>query len=289
MASRSLNPAPLYPQAPSGFMYYYKAGTTTPIDTYADLELTIKNAWPVPLSATGLLPNVFVDGSRKQILRDKDLNLIWERDNVGVDSTLGQFEEWDALVIYDVNDLVVGSDGKFYRSFAALNQGNDPTTPSPTKWEEIVLRGIYNANISYSIGNVVQDSNGLLWRSLTNGNIGNTPSTDDGTNWEPAVDIDNIVSGVWTVVPQTGGGTLTARRVNELRDGNTYLFPLASSVAANETIVIDLPSKYSANQPKVQRTSSDLIEDINGTDTEIQFVGSARVYATSDGVSKWII
>jgi hypothetical protein len=287
MATRTLNPAPLYPQAPAGFMYYFKAGTTTPSPTTADFAGLIPNPHPVPLSATGLLPNVFTEGAIKQRLVDKDSNQIWERDNVGTDSTLGQLEEWDPLVIYGFNDLTKGSNGLFYRSISVNNQGFDPTIPSPTKWTQFVFLGVHNLDDTYTIGNVVQETSGLLWRSMSSPNIGNTPSTDDGTNWLPAVDVDNILTDVWSVVPQTGGGTLSAKRVNELQDGSTYSIPLASSVAAEETMVIDLPSTYGAFEPLCNISGGDTVTDVNGSDTAIQFLGPARLTLTSDGVSVW--
>lgn len=287
MTSRSLNPAPIYPQAPGGFMYYYKAGTSTPINTYADLESQILNDWPVPLSATGLLPNVFVEGSRKQRLVDKDLAQIWERDDVGVESTLGQYENWDAQVIYEFNDIAEGSNGLFYRSIVSNNQGEDPITPSPTKWTEFVLLGVYNASDTYGVGDVIQEASGLLWSSTSAGNIGNIPSTDDGTNWQPPVDSTLVINNIYTVIPQTGGGELTAKRTNELQDGGTYTVPLASSIGANESIIIDLPSTYGAFEPVVNRTGADTFTNIDGSDTSIEFAGPTTITLVSDGVSVW--
>jgi hypothetical protein len=114
----------------------------------------------------------------------------------------------------------------------------------------------------------------------------------DVTAKEPGVDSEwsAIYPSPFTVVPQTGGGTLTAGRTNELRDGNTgYLIPLAASVPTNTTIEISQPDRYVANEPVATRSGSDTITDKDGTDTSITFsnTSSIKISLTSDGVSDW--
>jgi len=139
----------------------------------------------------------------------------------------------------------------------------------------------YIATFSFAVG-----SDGNLYRAVANNGPGSSvvdPVTDDGTTWERA---DNS-----PVIPQNGGGALTAFRINELQDGNTYTLPSANSVGANGWLLIELPDKYSASQPLVQRLGSDTITDIDGTDTEILFDSgtSIAVRLISDGVSDWRI
>jgi hypothetical protein len=138
---------------------------------------------------------------------------------------------------------------------------------------------VWDANITYPIGTVVQTDNGDLWKSVT-AQSGNAPDSDDGTNWRVAV-LTN------TVIPQTGGGLLTALRTNELQDSGAYTLPLANSVLVNQTIIITLPDRYGASTPTVTISGSDTITNIDGTDTSITFVGSAKLNLTSDGVSNW--
>tara|TARA_R110000850_G_scaffold223401_1_gene349099 strand:- start:771 stop:3137 length:2367 start_codon:yes stop_codon:yes gene_type:complete len=99
-------------------------------------------------------------------------------------------------------------------------------------------------------------------------------------------DIEDI-GATNTVIPQTGGGTLTALRTNEIRDSGAYTLPLANAVLVNQTIIITLPSRYGASTPTVTRSGSDTITNIDGTDTSITFAGSAKLSLTSDGVSNW--
>ena len=297
--ARPANPKPQYHIAglpiDGGKMFYKLTGTLTEKTVYTDADLTIPHSQPVELDGNGFLPSVFFDGQARQILDDANDVQIFDVDPVGADVSTGAFTEWAAGVTYDVNALVEGSDGLFYLSIATSNIGNDPTSPSPTKWSQIVLVGVYNASDTYEIGNVIQDATGDLWRSVTNSNSGNTPSSDGGTNWLPAVsgsDIAEVAANTLartTVVPQTGGGTLTAKRINQLRDGNTgYLLPLANSVAVDEIIEISLPDEFSALEPVVSRSGSDTIVDSAGSDTSITFdAGSISIRLTSDGASIW--
>jgi len=307
--TRSINPVPQYFDnsgniVVSGKMFFFKSETNSKLDTFSDNLNKNKNTNPVLLDSSGRMPPVFFDGSAKQILKGSVLisgvltadQQIWERDPVGAENVTGDFALYDNLIIYAVNDIVEGSDGKFYISISAANQGNDPVTPSPTKWSEIRFIGVYNASNTYIIGDVVQEANGSLWASKTNPNIGNTPSTDSGINWIPAItgakiaEVTTIETRTTTVIPQTGGGTLTALRENELRDANTYTLPLASSVLVNQTITISLPDEFSASQPTVQRAGSDTITDSAGTDTSILFdSGSIEITLTSDAVSDWAL
>jgi len=305
--TRSINPVPQYTDNSGsvlvdGKMFYFKSGTSSPLDTFADFLQNIPNTHPVALDAAGRLPNVFFEGSAKQVLTGTVLiggistpdTQIWERDPVGADNVTGDFSDYDNLIIYGINDITEGSNGSFYISISDGNQGNDPITPSPNDWSEIRFIGVYNANDIYSIGNVVQEADGSLWASQINENTANTPSTDSGANWIPAVtgikiaEVATLETRSTTVIPLTGGGNLTALRVNELQDASTYTLPAANSILANQTITISLPDEFSASQPTVQRGGSDTITDSAGTDTNILFdSGSVEIILTSDGVSDW--
>ena len=95
-------------------------------------------------------------------------------------------------------------------------------------------------------------------------------------------------AAVDTVIPQTGGGTLTALRINELRDADAgYLLPLANTVLANQIITITLPLRYAVGAI-VTRSGGDTIEGAT-SDTSITFEGATIIELTSDGVSKWSI
>lgn len=194
--SRFINPVPEY--RPNSQLFFFKSGTNTQLVTYADEIQSIPNAHPVLTDALGNCPNIFYSGSAKlKVLDENDVQYI-ERDPVGGEKELGDFTLWDTTVSYNKNDIVEGSDGKFYISLSDANQANDPTT-SPTKWNEIRFLGLWNTNITYATGDVVQTTTGNTWKALT-ATAGNDPEADDGTNWLPSIDgakLPEVINLTW--------------------------------------------------------------------------------------------
>lgn len=72
-----------------GKLYTYQARTNTPKPTYQSEDQVVENANPVILSGEGYA-NVYLDGSYKMVLKDKDENEIWSSDPV----SSAQAEEW---------------------------------------------------------------------------------------------------------------------------------------------------------------------------------------------------
>jgi len=286
--------SPITDMKPNGYLLFFKSKTNTQLITYKDELESIQNTTNVHVLANGNVENVFYSGNAKVKYFDEFGQQYAERDPVGGEKQLGDFSDFDLVVSYDINDIVEGSDGEFYKSLSNGNIGNDPTI-TPTQWEQIKFLGVWNTNITYAIGDVVKTSTGNLWKALA-AQAGNDPEADGGTNWIPAIsgvkipEVIALEDRTTTVIPQTGGGLLTALRVNELRDGDTgFLLPLANSVSANQTITITQPDEYVANEPIVTRSGSDTITDSSGTDTSITFdnTQSVELTLTSDGVSDW--
>ena len=295
---RYQNPKPQYLDGAgnpfvNGQLFFFKSGTNSQLTTYKDELESIPNTHPVLLDAAARVPNVFFSGSAKVTLIADDLftgevgKQIFSDDPVGGEKELGDFTFWDTKVSYDLNDIVEGSNGEFYKSLTNANQANDPLT-SADKWELLKLIGVWNTNITYSIGDVVLSAVGNLWKAIT-ATAGNDPVTDDGTNWLPAIDSANVLSDTNTVIPQTVSGTLTALRVNELQDGGSFAIPLANAVLVNQTITISQPDEFVSFEPVITVSGSDTITDSEGTDTSITFdnTQSLEITLTSDGVSDW--
>jgi hypothetical protein len=293
--SRYINPFPQYPYAPSGKLFFYESEQNILKSTYADQQQTILNENPVPLSAIGLTPNIFYSGSARVVLRTCD-GQEFERDPVGGENSFADFGQWLNYISYDTNDIVELS-GSFYISTSDGNQGNDPslTTGSNLDWTLISFLGLYNSTTTYVVGNIVKTSDGQLWASQAAANLANPPSTDTGTYWLPAVNgakmpaVIALETRTTTVIPQTGGGALTALRNNELQDGGAYTLPLASSVLVNQTITLSQPNSSISFTPTVTRSGSDTITYSAGTDTVINFNSgtSLTLTLTSNGVSDW--
>ena len=234
-----------------------------------------------------MVPNIFFSGSAKLIIQDENSVQYGEFDPVGGEKELGDFTLWDAVVTYDKNDIVEGSDGLFYLSLTNGNIANDPTL-TPTAWTEIRFIGVWNTNVTYAVGDVVQTAAGNLWKAIT-ATAGNNPEVDDGTNWLPAIDASKVLEPTNTVIPLTGGGDLTALRVNDLQDAGAYNIPLANSVEANQYMIVSQALEFSAFQPTATITGADTIVINGSTDTNIIFDNSSSkdIRLTSDGISEW--
>ncbi|NRA52374.1 MAG: hypothetical protein HRU12_24875 [Phaeodactylibacter sp.] len=260
------------------------------LDIYADSAQSIAIANPVSLGPNGEEPNIFYSGSARIVGNASNGDQVFDRDPVGGEATLGNFEGYDSVLIYAVSDFVKAENGKFYRSLLNDNQGNDPTLlPNDNQyWEEVRFLGVYNARIAYSIGQVVQTNAGYMWRSLTNSNLGNSPDSDNGTNWAAVFNYARTPE-LANVIPHTGGGALTGLRINELRDGGAYTLPLANAVQVNQTITIDLPERYKTFEPTITASGADNIISSTGSDTSIQYdaVSFGKITLTSDGVGNW--
>jgi hypothetical protein len=81
-----------------GKLYSYEPGTSTPTNTYADVDRTIPNSNPVILDSVGEA-EVYLDGSAKLVLKDDDDVLLWTKDEVQA-NTLWTFAPAEAAVFY---------------------------------------------------------------------------------------------------------------------------------------------------------------------------------------------
>jgi len=157
-----------------GHLYFYESGTTAPKITFADVNLSIPNSHPVQLSAAGRQPNIFFEGSARAILTDEFDVQIEARDPVGGEFQEGAYSPWNSLTIYDVPDIVIGSDGNVYVSIANGNQKHDPTT-SPAYWTQLKEIRVWNPNEIYIINDLVQAANGFIYASIQNANLNHAP------------------------------------------------------------------------------------------------------------------
>ena len=186
--SRYIDPRPQYfdddgdPLA-SGKVYIYASGSSTLKDIFHDTNLSIPAANPVILSGSGRMPNTFFSGAARAKLTDGDDVQFWDIDPFSGDGSAGGFQDWNSVSIFNIPDLVVASDDRFYVSITNDNQGNDPLT-SAVNWSEVKFIGSYNVNETYSEKDVVQGSDGLLYSSRISSNVGNDPVADS-VNWQP--------------------------------------------------------------------------------------------------------
>jgi hypothetical protein len=168
----------------SGKLYFYESGTTTAKDTFADINLTIPNTNPVLLTGAGRQPNIFFSGSARVVLAKSDDTQVEVRDPIGGEGIEGSFSDWNSLTIYNVPDIVVGSDNNFYVSITSGNQDNDPITDI-INWTQVKFIRVWNINETYPDAALVQGSDGSIYKSTVASNLGNDP-TIDLVNWNGA-------------------------------------------------------------------------------------------------------
>jgi hypothetical protein len=146
MATRFTSPFPRFFTDSSallsgGKLTFYEAETTTLKDTYSDNGLTTPNVNPVILSASGVIPDIFLDGSYYVTLKNSDGVLVDAADyvNAGSDEFVA-WSGWDSGVDYESGPsiIVTGSNGKYYKSLQTPNLANDPTS-SPAFWGRVYL------------------------------------------------------------------------------------------------------------------------------------------------------
>ena len=156
-----------------GKLYFYESGTTTFKTTFADINNSIPNTNPVLLSAAGRQPNIFFDGVAKCILANNSDVQIAVLDPVGETETdFG--DQWVATKIYSATDVVLGSDGTFYRSLINGNQNNNPVTT--TGYWTLLYSVEWNQGITYKVGAVVTYE-GNTYQSLQNSNLNQNPAS----------------------------------------------------------------------------------------------------------------
>jgi hypothetical protein len=164
----------------NGKIYFYESGTTTPKTTFADINSEIPNTNPVLLDASGRQPNIFFEGVAKAILTNNTDVQIVSRDPVGETAT-NFGDEWVSTRIYGTNDVVIGSDGQYYRSLLTGNQNNNPVTTSG--YWSLLYSVEWNAGISYDVGATVTYDT-LQYQSLQTGNLNHAPDASP-TWWVP--------------------------------------------------------------------------------------------------------
>jgi len=83
---------------------------------------------------------------------------------------------WDVNTTYAKSALVAGSDSKQYKSLAAGNTGNDPTT-TPGSWARVYSSPLWTAATTYAVDALVTASDGQIYKSRVNGNVNHNPPT----------------------------------------------------------------------------------------------------------------
>lgn len=246
---------------------FKESGTSTDKDTFADVNLTIKNTNPV-ICPAGRVPNCFFDGTAKIRLLDENDVLIWERDPVGGD-TAEQFGDYDSVTSYSVSDIVRGSDNEYYISIINNNAGFDPTTTAAA-WSKIVLIVEWNTNETYAEDDTVRGSDGKLYRSLADANTGNDPVSTPAS-WTTSIeDGDTLSIGLTTDITGDVTGSINgnpALDATTSQPGFAEFATAAEDLAGASAVLASTPAGQAAINPIIQHSVTTLTT--GGTSTVI--------------------
>lgn len=94
---------------PGAYLFFYQSGTSAPLNTYSDSDLTGPNSNPVPADAGGMFPSIFMlNQAYKVVLTDSLGNEVWTADPVQGGG--GGGGATDGLRTVTGNTTVLGSD-----------------------------------------------------------------------------------------------------------------------------------------------------------------------------------
>lgn len=204
-------------------LFFFKTGTTTPKETFADAAETVPNTDPVVADSTGRFGPIFITGAYDVELTDADGVQVWkvlDLTSSGIAGGvvfLGGFDSSTNAGNYPASgakgDLFVvttgftlnpasGSHILSTRDFIIANI--DGATGVDVDWD--IIRGVntprledvsirpYDINRPYQIGNYAVASDFKIYRALV-AQTGNNPAGGgDPTNWLPIADLLNILT-----------------------------------------------------------------------------------------------
>ena len=102
------------------------------------------------------------------------------------------------------------------------------------------------------------------------------------------VDLLGLTDAPARVTPQTVSGVLTpGSSINQIRDSGAFTMPLASNVAANVVLIVELPEKFANNTPTITASGANTFSTGTDTDTVINFNGAGMLTFTSNGSTEW--
>ena len=97
-------------------LFFFETGTNTPRDTFTNSGATIPNANPVISDSNGVFGDIFIDGSYKVQLKDKNNVQIWEADPVSPDSVFA--------ITRKPTELITLTAGQTTVAFTSINVNN---------------------------------------------------------------------------------------------------------------------------------------------------------------------
>lgn len=235
--ARFIDPFPQYINlsgAPinGGFLKFFITGTNDPKDVFSDPVFATSIGSEVRLSASGRIPDIFLDGAYKVTLTDPNSSELDSADPIGVDTVITNFDAWSASNTYNIADIVKGSNNLYYQSLANSNLNNDPLT-SPTLWEQFFFFPTWNTAQTYAAGQLVIASDNRVYQSQVGSNTGNDPTLDNGTNWQILLQSGGSITTSDVVIEKIEAGSAGLSYVNASNQRWNWFFDTDESLKLN--------------------------------------------------------
>ena len=261
----------------AGTINFYEKGTLTPKTTYSDAALSVANPDPVVLDSAGRQPDVYFDGEARAILKDSGGTTIADMDNLGEPADDSGIGDWSAAATYDIYDLVKGSDDLYYLSVQNSNNGNDPTTPSPSWWMQASIFTEYNSTYTYAQDDLVYRT-GTLWRSRQASNSGNTPSVTSAW-WQP-LNAEAVLSGT----QRTSAFTAVKGTMHPIdSSGSAFTVTMPSSPSDGDVVAFrDEGGSLSTNKVTLDRNGSTIMGASDNHELNINNITYVLRYRNGD-------
>lgn len=136
---------------PSGAkLFFFETGTNTPKDTFTDTEALTPNSNPVISDSNGVFSDIFITGTYKVILQDKNSVQIWEADPV---SEYAKIQ--DSAFVKNVDLLVTAINDATLQEGDALNiKERDAGKGNGAMWDVVLTSSVTpnTADIVQSVG-----------------------------------------------------------------------------------------------------------------------------------------
>lgn len=178
---------------PSGAkLFFFEVGTSTDKDTFANSSGSITNSNPVIADGDGIFPDIFISGSYKIVLKDRDDVQKSERDPVTeFAESIGGIIYFDTVADMIASNLTIGQRVRTL-GYLALGDGGGNTY-------DIVANGTGAADggsfidLTFPLGSPSQ-ARGIFFNDIVNikqfGAVGDG-STDDTTKFSNAITFNN--------------------------------------------------------------------------------------------------
>lgn len=207
--ARYVNPFPQYINISGspingGFLKFFDTGTDDPKSVFSDSDFATDIGNEVRLSASGRVPDIYLNGAYSVTLTDADGNELDSADPIGLDTDITNFDLWDISNTYNIPDIVLGSDDLYYQSIVDTNLGNDPTSQPSAFWEQFFFLPTWNTAQTYATGQISIGSDGRAYQSQLGSNTGNDPTSDDGTNWQILLQNDDDIDVAGLTISKLG-------------------------------------------------------------------------------------